>query len=152
MTRRDLTAACGVFAAGAALLAAGCGGGAPAVRKPPPSGVPSVSLELRGARGDVQMLACSLIHHYARFPKGNVIHVAGELAPTPHKASFKVKVKIKRCVDGRFQDSGSWRVVGAAGRYAGTIEPPGTGVFFARARYRDARGDSFSDKVYFRVG
>jgi hypothetical protein len=110
-----------------------------------------VTLKLQGSTGDEQLLACSLVHHYAVFKTG-AIALKGTVAPAPVKHRWKVKVKIKRCVDGRFQDSGSDRIVGlSSGKYTGSLQPPGKGVFFARAGYRSAGGDVLSDKVFFEV-
>jgi hypothetical protein len=110
-----------------------------------------VSLKLHGDQGDEQLLACSLVHHYAVFPAGRLIAYDGAVRPAPAK-HLKVKVKIKRCVDGRFDDSGTDRITGGLdGRYAGHLQAPGKGVFFARTRFRTSRGDVLSDKVYFEV-
>lgn len=137
-----------VCCTGAAMLS-GCGeDGAPAgnVRTDV-----EVGLELRGESGEKQMLACSSVHHYAQFRAGRMIKYDGSVRPIP-EGGWKVKVKIKRCVDGRFQDSGAERVPGVSGgKFAGVIQPPGKGVFFARARYRDADGDVVSRKQFFQV-
>lgn len=131
----------------AAALLAGCGAAGPAPKTGP--GGPRITLTLHHDTGDHQVLACSLVHHYARFPAGRPIAFDGMLRPTPAKAGVKVKVKIKRCVDGRFQDSGAWAVRGAAdGTFRGELHIPGNGVFFARARYR---GVALSEKFYFDV-
>jgi hypothetical protein len=140
-----------VLCCAAALPAWGCGeqGGA-AARAQHPDGI-TVGLELRGEAGERRMLACSSIHNYAQFRLGREITYDGTVRPTPD-GGWRVKVKIKRCVDGRFQDSGADRVPGVSGgRFAGQIQPPGKGVFFARARYRDAAGDVVSDKAFFEV-
>lgn len=138
-----------VLASAAAL--AGCG--APPAAKPRPAidGAPKLTLKLHGSTGDEQLLACSLVHHYATFPSRRQVAYDGRLTPPVHR--FKLKVKIKRCVDGRFQDSGSQPVHGHNGRYTGTLQPPGKGVYYARARarVRGSRGDSLSDKFYFEV-
>ena len=144
-------AACLAAAALAGCVAlAGCGssgGGASGAGKPPP-GSPVVGLDLRHSVGDEQLLACSLVHHYKVY-KAGAIPFQGSVRPAPAK-HWKVKVKIKRCVDGQFQDSGSDRVLGAPdGSFRGALQAPGKGVFFARARYRTTSGDVLSDKVYF---
>jgi hypothetical protein len=142
---------------GAAALAtcaaaiAACGAGPPAARVSPP-GVPHVTLVLHRDSGDKQLLACSLVHHYAQFPAGRLIAFDGAVIPPPQEAGFKIKVKIKRCVDGRFEDSGAWNVRGSAdGRFRGALQIPGKGVFFGRARYRSPKGTALSDKFYFEV-
>lgn len=148
-----MTARRGVAAATlAAALLAGCGtvSRAPGPTRPP--GTPAITLALHGDSGDHQMLACSLVHHYSRFPAGRPIPFDGALAQVPGTSGGKVKVKIKRCVDGRFQDSGAWNVrLTADGRFRGELQLPGNGVFFARARYRAESGVALSDKVYFDV-
>jgi hypothetical protein len=141
----------GVVACATALAGCGSGGGGGGTPKPSQPGAAVVTLKLRGSTGDEQLLACSLIHHYAIFKSGPIA-LKGTVAPAPAKNRWKVKVKIKRCVDGRFQDSGSDRIFGrSSGKYTGSLQPPGKGVFFARARYRTAIGDVLSDKFYFEV-
>jgi hypothetical protein len=136
--------------AAAALSGCGAGGGAATARSPHPEGY-EVRLNLRGESGDKRMLACESVHDYAQFRAGRPIKYDGTVRPMPARR-WKVKVKIKRCVDGRFQDSGADRVPGVSGgRFAGKIQPPGKGVYFARARYRDAKGDVVSDKEFFQV-
>ena len=134
-----------------AVAIAGCGSGADGAGNAPPApGTPVVELNLRHSVGDEQLLACSLVHHYKVYKAGSVAFV-GSVSPAPAKR-WKVKVKIKRCVDGQFQDSGSDRVLGTSGgRFSGALQAPGKGVFFARARYRSVKGDVLSDKVYFEV-
>jgi hypothetical protein len=143
------------FVAGLVLGAAalgGCGATGPGHTGPvAKKGGPLVSLTLHGDQGDEQLLACSLVHHYAVFPAGRLISYDGTVRPAPTKR-WKVKVKIKRCVDGRFEDSGADRVIGRPdGHYAGQLQAPGKGVFFTRTRFRTPSGDIVSDKVYFEV-
>jgi hypothetical protein len=135
----------------AALPVWGCGdGGGAAARAQHPDGF-TVGLELRGESGERRMLACSSVHNYAQFRAGREIKYDGKVRPKPD-GRWNVKVKIKRCVDGRFQDSGADRVPGVdGGQFEGVINPPGKGVFFARARYRDSAGDVVSDKAFFEV-
>ena len=133
----------------AALVGCGSGGGAQAVPATPASHV--VTLQLRGESGHEELLACSLVHRYATFSARGRIAYAGSVRPAP-AGRWKVKVKIKRCVDGRFQDSGADRIFGTPdGNYSGYLRPPGVGVYFARVRYRAASGDILSDKSYFEV-
>lgn len=139
-----------VLLAGAALAGCGSSGSATDAASTSPPGTPKVTLALRHSKGDEQLLACSLVHHYKVYHRGP-IDFAGTIAPVPAK-HFKLKVKIKRCVDGQFQDSGDTRVSGhAGGSYRGSLQAPGKGVFFARAYYRTAHGDVLSAKVYFEV-
>ncbi len=154
MTSRSPYAALGAaLLIGAAALGGGCGAGAPAKTDPlVRKGDPVVSLALHGDRGDEQLLACSLVHHYAVFAAGRRIAYDGTVRPPPPKPRWKVKVKIKRCVDGQFQDSGADRVSGGAdARFEGLLQPPGKGVFFVRARFRGPQGDVVSRKIYFEV-
>ncbi len=146
---RGLFAALACAAACAAI--SGCGGGGAVVARSPHPDDYEVRLELRGESEDKRMLACASVHDYAQFRAGRPIVYDGVVKPMP-KRRWKVKVKIKRCVDGRFQDSGADRVPGVSGgRFAGEIQPPGRGIYFARARYRDAKGDVVSDKEFFQV-
>lgn len=139
-----------VAAGGVALAGCGASGGGTASPGKPPPGTPTVTLVLRHSVGDEQLLACSLVHHYKIY-RATGVAFEGSLVPAPAK-HWKVKVKIKRCVDGQFQDSGSDRIAGGVrGRYSGMLQAPGKGVFFARARYRAESGDVLSDKVYFEV-
>lgn len=134
-----------------ATIVAGCGPAGPAAVPVDKKGNAIVSLTLHGDQGDEQLLACSLVHHYAVFAAGRLIAYDGAVRPAPTK-HWKVKVKLKRCVDGRFEDSVADRIIGGArGRYAGHLQPPGKGVFFARTRFRTPSGDILSDKVYFAV-
>lgn len=136
----------------AAALLAGCGASSPASKPPQPPGGHTITLTLHHDTGDHQLLACSLVHHYARFPAGRPIAFDGTLLPARGTTRTKVKVKIKRCVDGRFQDSGAWDVRAAAdGKFQGELHLPGNGVFFARARARTGQGVALSDKIYFDV-
>lgn len=154
MTARSPHAALGAaLLIAAAAVGGGCGTGAPAKTDPPArKGQPIVSLGLHGDRGDEQLLACSLVHHYAVFAAGPRIAYDGTVRPSPPKPRWKVKIKIKRCVDGQFQDSGADRVNGGGdARFAGLLQPPGKGVFFARARFRGPHGDVVSRKIYFEV-
>jgi hypothetical protein len=136
------------------LAVGGCGGGssgtgAGATRTAPP-GTAQVTLALVHSTGDEQLLACSLVHHYKVYRRVAVAYT-GTLHPAPAH-HWNVKVKIKRCVDGQFQDSVSVHSTGSAnGRFAGSLQAPGKGVFFARARFRSPQGDVLSDKVYFEV-
>jgi hypothetical protein len=149
-TRAPNTAFAVALALGAATLG-GCGASGPAPGPTARKGGPIVSLKLHGDQGDEQLLACSLVHHYAVFPSGRLIAYDGAVRPAPTK-HWKVKVKIKRCVDGRFDDSGTDRITGGfGGRYSGQLQAPGKGVFFARTRFRTPSGDVLSDKVYFEV-
>lgn len=130
-------------------ILAGCGPSPPAVRRGH-QGV-TVSMRLHGDVGKEQLLACSLVHNYPVLPFGQRVAYDGFVRPAP-AGRWKVKVKVKRCVDGRFQDSGADRVFGSAGgRFAGRLQPSGRGVFFARARYRSPAGDVLSEKLYFEV-
>jgi hypothetical protein len=146
---RALTAA---VACAAALTGCGSGSAGGGTTGPAPRpGAPIVTLELVGSTREEQLLGCSSVHHYAIF-NGGRIALKGTVHPVPEQHRWKIKVKIKRCVDGRFQDSGSDRIVGlSSGKYTGSLQPPGKGVFFARAGYRSAGGDVLSDKVFFEV-
>ena len=136
------------LAAAVVAASAGCGQTRPHAT---PVSDHRVRLVLSGDLGRTQVLACSLVHHYAIFPGGRLITYTGSVRPAPD-GRWKVKVKIKRCVDGRFQDSGADRVHGGpSGAYSGRLQAPGKGVYFARSRYRGYSGDILSNKVYFQV-
>ncbi|UTI67125.1 hypothetical protein NBH00_12915 [Paraconexibacter antarcticus] len=137
---------------GVTLLASGCGSGSSGRPATPVPGLPRVTLILRHSGADHQLLACSIVHHYARFTARRPIVFEGNLQPREHASHFKIKIKIKRCVDGHFQDSGSWDIRGGRnGRFQGMLPIPGKGIYFARARYRNDVGTATSDKVYFDV-
>jgi len=138
----------GGLAALGALAPSSCGV-PPAARPSPRPGDRVVTLRLHDDVGDEQLLACSLVHHYGVFRDRHPIPFDGTVGPPPRR--FKVTVKIKRCVDGRFQDSGASDIRGLAGRYSSTLQPPGKGVYFARTRLRTAGGDVLSRKTYFEV-
>jgi hypothetical protein len=130
-----------VVLAAAITLAAAVTAGAAAI---------TVTLNLQGGYGNRTLKACALTHHYTLFHRGRAIGVNGVVSPAPSGA-FRVKLKVKRCVRGRFR--AVW--VGNAqvrpdGTFQGTVPPRRVGYFFARAYYYVGTTTVKSDKQYFK--
>jgi len=111
-----------------------------------------VLLNLQGGYANRTLRACAILHHYTFFHRGQSIAMNGSVSPTPSAGTWRVKVKVKRCLTGRFRTI--W-IGHAAGRSDGTFliafRPRSPGFFFVRAYYDGVRPTATSDKQYFRV-
>jgi hypothetical protein len=108
-----------------------------------------VTLGLKGGSGNRTLRACGIRHHYTLYRPGARIAFDGTVAGAA--GSFAVKVKVKRCVGGRFADVSKVPATGKAGRYRGVLGATPRGLYFARTTYR-AGAVLKSDKQYFKVG
>ena len=109
----------------------------------------SVSLNLQGGYANRTLKACSLTHHYTIFHRGRAIGVNGTVSPAP-RAAFRIKLKIKRCIRGRFHTVWVGNAsVKSDGTFQGTLPPRRAGYYFARAYYEGATTVK-SDKQYFK--
>jgi hypothetical protein len=111
-----------------------------------------VLLNLKGGYANRTLRACAIVHHYTFFHRRQSIAMNGSVSPKPSAATWRVKVKVKRCLTGRFRTV--W-IGHAAGRSDGTFliafRPRSPGFFFARAYDEGVRPAATSDKQYFRV-
>jgi hypothetical protein len=111
-----------------------------------------VLLNLKGGYANRSLRACAILHHYTFFHRGHSIAMDGSVSPAPSAATWRVKVKVKRCLTGRFRTV--W-IGHAPGRSDGTFliafRPRSPGFFFVRAYYDGVQPAATSDKQYFRV-
>jgi hypothetical protein len=110
----------------------------------------TVTLNLQGGYANRTLKACGLTHHYTLFHRGRAIGVNGTVSPAPSGA-FRVKLKVKQCVRGRFR--AVWvgnAQVQPGGAFKGTVPPRRVGSFFARAYYYVGTTTVKSDKQYFK--
>jgi hypothetical protein len=111
-----------------------------------------VELNLKGGVAETVAAGCGVPHHYTVYRAGDVIRFNGSVT-SPPRAAWRIKVKLKSCVNGAFQDSGSARVHQRADNtYKGAFRAPVPGHYFARAALnaggrRVARGS----KQFFQV-
>lgn len=113
-----------------------------------PSGL---TLRLLASRGDRTLVACRLRHHYALYRRGQPIRITGLTQPRPGH-TWQVKVKIKRCTNGRFTTVWTVRATGRSdGAFSVSYLPRGAGAYFARAYDESATPTRTSDKRYFNV-
>lgn len=110
-----------------------------------------LTLRLLASHGDRTLVACRLRHHYALYRRGQPIRITGLKQPRPGHA-WQVKVKIKRCTDGRFTTVWTVRAAGRSdGAFSVSYLPRGAGAFFARAYDESTTPTRTSDKRYFSV-
>jgi hypothetical protein len=111
-----------------------------------------VRLNLKGGYGNRTLVACGITHHYTFFHASRLIRMDGTVQPVPHTPGWRVKVKVKKCVAGRFREVWSGHASGqAGGAFKIAYRPRRRGSFFARAYYYGVRPTAKSDKEYFRV-
>jgi hypothetical protein len=113
----------------------------------------AVSLDLKGGYANRTLTACAARHHFTYFRLRSPIAMGGSVSPAPTATAWRAKVKVKRCVAGRFrtvwfgytagQKDGSFHIV---------YRPRFRGFFFGRAYYYGVRPTATSDKQYFHVG
>ena len=112
---------------------------------------PTLTINLKGGLvGNKAYKACGLTHHYRLFHRGRAIAIEGVL--TPALTGFRVKLKVKQCLHGRFTTI--W--VGSAherrdGSYRGAFVPHHNGPFFVRAYAHIGARTIKSDKRYFQI-
>jgi hypothetical protein len=139
MSRRVLI----LVALAAALARCGGGGG---------SNGPHIALDLKGGSNETAT-ACGSQHHYAVFRRGQTINYSGTVKPVPSRR-WKVKVKIKTCRGGTFQELAKVEATRskATGRFSGSLPAGGPGRYFARVSlYEGGVQTARGDKRYFVV-
>jgi hypothetical protein len=111
-----------------------------------------VSLELKGGSGDAALAGCGTTHHYTEYRGRGTIRFAGAVV-NPPRGGWKVKVKLKACIGGRFESAGDLKVHRRhGGRYRGSVPTPVSGLYFARAQVSAGHARlARSDKQFFRV-
>lgn len=128
-------------------------GGEAGPRKPLAVPATQVSLNLKGGAGGASLAGCGPPHHYTDYRPSQKIAVDGTVV-NPPRAQWKVKVKLKSCIGGRFEAAGEIAVHTSRphGRFRGEFRAPVPGLYFARAQVNAARARiSRSDKQFFRV-
>jgi hypothetical protein len=111
-----------------------------------------VGLNLKGGVASTVASACSVPHHYTVYRAGDVIRFGGSVT-SPPRGTWRIKIKLKSCVGGAFQDSGSARVHQRADNtYKGAFRAPVPGHYFARAALNaGGRRVARSSKQFFQV-
>jgi hypothetical protein len=112
----------------------------------------TVSLNLKAGYANRVVVACKLRHHYTLYHPKAAVLVAGAVTPAPAAAAWQVKVKIKRCVAGRFRTVATRIVAGHKdGTFYATFRFAVRGFLFARAYYYGVTPSAESDKQYLRI-
>ncbi len=115
---------------GVGVLLAGSMGKQPAASGSSPT---LIGLNLKGGTGQTQASACGIAHHYTQYPADQRIYFGGTVTSAPG-ARWKVKLKLKACIGGQFEDAGSVGTrVRSNGTYKGSFRAPVPGYYFARA-------------------
>jgi hypothetical protein len=153
MTRTDrkplgrLALALSVAFVSTAVIALPASGSSPEAR----SAGPTVTLNLHGGYANHTLRACAITHHYTYYRPRRTIFYSGTVRPAP-SGSWHVKLKLKKCVRGRFVTVFQATVSGhAGGRFSGSFRRSFLGLYFARAYYYGVRPAVRSDKQYFRI-
>ena len=117
-----------------------------------PTGLPAVqvSLDLSGGGSSGPVAACGVIHHYTIYKAGSTITFRGAVSSNGH---WKVKLKLKACSAGAFENAGQATAKLHAGKkYKGSFPAPIGGYYFARAEVTQGGATvGRSDKSYFEV-
>jgi hypothetical protein len=123
-----------------------------ALALPASAAAPTILLNLKGGYANQIITTCGIRHHYTFFHVSRPLQMDGTVQPAPQAARWMVKVKIKRCVSGRFRTVWSGHARGKAdGSFKIAYSPRRRGLFFARAYYYGVRPAGRSGKQYFRV-
>lgn len=110
-----------------------------------------VTLNLQGGYANKTLRACGISHHYTYYRARRRVPFNGSVRPAPAKP-WRVKVKFKKCVRGRFVTVEQVHVAGSSrGHFDGSARSPGRGLYFARAYYYGTQPAARSDKQYFRI-
>jgi hypothetical protein len=116
------------------------------------SGSTRIVLDLVAGYRNQTLKACTIVHHYTFFKRAHPVLMNGSVTPAPTAATWTVKVKVKRCVAGRFRTVWVGHATGhGSGRYDIAFRSRRTGYFFARAYYYGVVPSVRSDKQYFRL-
>ena len=116
---------------------------------PASAAAPVVTLNLKGGYANQTRTACGIQHHYTAFHVLHAVTVAGTVRPAP-SGSWEVKVKVKKCISGRFRTVWTAHTPGHPdGGFKTSYKPRRRGYFFARAYYYKVTPAAHSDKQYF---
>jgi hypothetical protein len=108
-----------------------------------------VTLNLEDGSAKRELVACRILHHYTFFRVGRAVSLDGSVRPVP-RPGWRVKVKVKKCIHGRFRTVWARHATGKAdGTFAIVYTPHRAGAYFARAYYYGVRPAVRSDKQYF---
>jgi hypothetical protein len=111
-----------------------------------------LSLNLKGGLGDAALTGCGTTHHFTEYDPSGLIEFSGSVT-NPPRGRWRLKLKLKSCIAGRFETAGGAHVHrGHGGRFRGEFTTPVPGLYFARVQlsagpHRVAR----SEKAFFRV-
>src|SRR5437764_6496723 len=61
-----------------------------------------VSLNVKGGEGNAALAGCGTTHHYTEYRGRGTIAFSGRVVNPPRR-QWKVKVKLKACIGGRFE-------------------------------------------------
>ena len=110
----------------------------------------SVSLNLQGGYANKIQSACASANHYVFYHPARRINFKGTVSPVPNVR--QVKVKIKKCVRGRFVRVKELHPrVNSSGAYQGSFSLKARGYYFARTYFYGSRPASRSAKQHFRI-
>jgi hypothetical protein len=90
-----------------------------------------VTLELHVGHGKGSSVICGARHHYTLYHRGDQIRFDGTIPGAA--GAFKVKVKIKQCVHGRFVTRRVIHVRGHNRHFSGSLRAGGRGFYAVRA-------------------
>jgi hypothetical protein len=111
----------------------------------------AIDLNLQGGYANTNVRACGSTNHYGSYRVGKRVDFKGTLAPAPASPRL-VKVKIKKCVRGRFVRVKELHIrVNSRGSYQGSFTLRARGYYFARTYDYSARPAAKSAKRHFRI-
>lgn len=111
----------------------------------------SVRLNLQAGYANRILRACGSVHHYVFFRPRHRINFKGTVTPAPRGVRL-VKVKIKKCIRGRFVRFKELHVrVNSRGAYQGSFSVRSRGFYFARTYFYGVRPAARSPKQHFRA-
>jgi hypothetical protein len=109
----------------------------------------AVDLSLQGGYANKIVRACGSTNHYRFYQPRRRVDFKGTLSPA---GSRMVKVKIKKCVRGRFARFKELHLrVNRSGKYQGSFTIRAAGFYFARTYDYAGRPAAKSAKRHFRV-
>ncbi len=109
-----------------------------------------MTLSISGAKGNLNATACGKQEAFFDYGAPAQVSYSGTVSPAP-SGRWKIKVKLKRCVSGTFEDADSQKIVGQNdGHFSGIFPVPGKGAYSLRARL-EGHGQPESPKVYLQV-
>jgi len=121
----------------------------------------SITLDLKGGYKNETRVACTQRNHYSVHHRGGTLMMDGYVSPAPAlpDGAWRVKVKVKRCTNGRFVEvwHGYARGNGVllngvkVGHFRKAYRMRAAGYFFARAYYYGTRPRIRSRAKHFHV-